>query len=158
MADDLAQLFARLEERASRLNAVSDSLSATVKAVEDRLRRSNLGLEVWLTRALSGESVEGPAGTESSRVHRLGWAKIDGEWALAVKQVRIERGFFEGDTSAPYLNEDWVGDPTRLSLASRGIRIAALDQVPELIKRMTEEAEACITTIEGAERLAVGIE
>ena len=155
MAKDLTQLFARFEERASRLNAVSDSLSATINAVEDRLRKSNLGLEVWLVHALAGESVEGPARTESSLVHRLGWTKFDGEWGLAVKPVRIERGFFEGDTSAPYTNEDWAGGPTPLSQASRAIRIAALDHLPELIERMTEEAEGCINTIEGAGRLVI---
>jgi hypothetical protein len=155
MAKDLAQLFARFEERASHLNTVSNSLSATINAAEDRLRESNLGLEIWLVRALAGQSVEGPAGTETSLVHRLGWAKIDGEWGLAVKTVRIERGFFEGDTSAPYMNEDWAGEPTSLSQASRALRIAALDQLPELIERMTEEAEDCISTIEGAERLVI---
>jgi hypothetical protein len=155
MADELAPLFARLEERAAQLNAASESVNAIIGVVEARLRNANVGLEVWLDRTLSADDVESAPGTQACVIQRLGYARLEGEWCLAVKPVRVENGFFEGDTSAPYHNEDWAGEAVRLSKTARSIRIAALAALPALLERIIDEAEACVGTIQEAKRLTL---
>jgi hypothetical protein len=80
-------------------------------------------------------------------------ASPDG-WGFAVKELRVERGFFEGDESAPWEN-DYDEDPPKLLLkSSRELRILASQRIEYLLGQMRDRAEAAIESLRTASKLA----
>jgi hypothetical protein len=151
-------LLAKLDENAARLNAASDSLNLILTTVEQRLAQANVGVEVWLRQALASTEAEGSTGGETTWTAQfLGFAKVNGQWTLAIKSTRFVSGFFEGDTSCPYRNGYKDGEPIRLAKASRELRIQALEHVPALIELLSQEANRCIETIDNAKRLVIEV-
>lgn len=151
---DVTSLLRTFSNAANRLNAESDSANAIISAIERQLVQANVGIEVWLRRALLSTDAEGSTGGETVHTTNwLGFAKVDGEWCLATKPMRFVSGFFQGDTSCPYQNEYAAGDHIRLLRSSRQLRVAALDALPDLIELLTEEAERYTQTINDAKQL-----
>src|SRR2546425_8611125 len=139
----LASRLASLEATAAQLNRASDSINGIINAVEKQLSAANVGLEVWLRPPLTQTDAQGFTGLERETVwteDRLGYAKVNGKWCIAVKDVRVHTGRFEGDTSCPYTNECVDGMPIPLTQASRETRIAALDRLPDLIEALEAQA------------------
>jgi hypothetical protein len=151
---NLTVLLSRLSEAAGRLNRASDSINQRIANVEARLVEANIGIDAWLQHPLaSSEIARSIHGDDSWSSQFLGYTKVDGEWCLAVKVSRFEHGHFQGDSSARYQNEYKEADPVRLARAPRDIRIAALEQIPELVQLLTEEADRRAETIEKAKTL-----
>lgn len=150
----LADALGRLTAAAAQLNSESDTLNATIRSVEDQIVDSQIGLEVWLDRCVASEEGEAHGDTSTWTSQFIGFARLDGDWCLAVKTRRFETGFFEGDTSCPYTNQSAVGKPIPLSQASRQLRIAALTQLPDLLEALASEATASTEVIKKARALA----
>jgi hypothetical protein len=156
VSKDIPSLLRGFSRAATRLNAESDSANATLSAIEEELVEANVGIEVWLRRGLlSTDAERSTAGETIQTAHWLGFAKVEGEWCLAIKLMRFVSGFFEGDSSCPYQDEFGAGDPVRLLRSSRQLRIAALEVLPELIELLTAEAQRCAQTITDAKQLLV---
>jgi len=146
--------LSELERKAQRLNQASDSLNLILSQVEERLVHANVGVEVWLRKALASTDSEGSTHGETTWSSQfLGFAKLNGRWCLAIKPTRFASGFFEGDTNSPYQNEYSDGAPIPLSKASRDLRIAAVEVLPDLINLLAEETDRCVRTIERASDL-----
>jgi hypothetical protein len=152
---NLSNLLSGLTSAAERLNRASDSVNAVISTVEAQLVTANVGIEVWLWEALgSTDAVEPTRGEMSWIAQLLGFAKVNGNWCLAVKSTRFVSGFFEGDTSCPYQNEYLEASPSPLLQAPRAIRIAALDHLPKLVELLTAEATRYTESIERARALS----
>lgn len=155
MDPEFSALLSQFTETAGRLNSASDSLNSILSTIEKRLVEANVGVETWLSSDLVQSDSEGSSGGETTWTSQvLGFAKIEGEWGLAVKPVKHVSGFFQGDDNCPYGMRYKDGEPVRLLKASREIRIKALEAAPQLIKQLTEEADRYIQTIEQAKSLA----
>jgi hypothetical protein len=94
-------------------------------------------------------------GVESCRASRLGFAKVGGQWHLAVQSV-IKQLHSE-DTGGGQYEEYWrireSEEPTLVSQGSRDLRIAALEELPDLIRQLTAKALQAIKTIDRAQKL-----
>lgn len=114
-----------LKDIASRLNEESDSLTADIQDIQGKLNRLNLGLDVWCERPILIE-------------FRLGYCKTHEGWGLAVKkvQVRVDSGQEFGMTR-----------PEPLLRASRQLRIAAVEELPNLIEVLEERAKFTLKAI-----------
>jgi hypothetical protein len=74
MPKDLEALLVRLRARANILNSSTDELNQRIAAVEERVRATKAGVEVW---------VDEPAGPEHPWA--LGWSrKPDRSWGFVV--------------------------------------------------------------------------
>ena len=93
-------MLSDLEDSAKKLNAESDSVVAILESVESRLVGMNIGLETWLEeRAIEShtdtdydDSRDDDVGRQIARRTEVGFAKVAGEWCLA---IRGERGDFD---------------------------------------------------------------
>lgn len=154
---ELSRLLSDLEDSASKLNAESDSVNAILKSVESRLVAMNVGLETWVRDAILSEDevkfFEDHAGEERTytvtRDTELGFAKVIGEWCLA---VRTERGEPNRNNSNDL---DWAHEsgPVRLCDQSRQLRIDALQHLPRLLKAVNENAKKALQAIADAKNL-----
>jgi len=134
---DLAEALSRLESVAQELNAESDTINPILRRVEEGLASLKVGLEVWLDEPLLGEQNKtigrGSWETGTWTELRLGYARCKEGWSLAVKRIRVETGFFEGDPDAPYRNEYEDSKPLPLLTLSREVRVAALGCLHDLL-------------------------
>lgn len=148
----LTAALSKLSSAAAQLNQESEALNEILRSVESQIVESQVGLEVWLNGCIASQDGEGRGGTRTWTSQFIGFARVDDDWCLAVKTVRYESGFFEGDTSAPYQDQSAVGKPSRLDQSSRQLRIAALSQLPELLEAIAEEAVRSANVISAAKK------
>ena len=149
-----SDVFKSLEQEAARLNEASQRINDALRAVEQRLTALNLGIEVWHPSPILREEAVGniaPYETTSQVVHVLGFARVGSKWGLAVKQMRIVRGFYQGDMNAQYENPFLHEDAELVLQLSREIRIAALGAIPDLLQTVKEQVT---TTRQYVERAA----
>jgi hypothetical protein len=154
---ELSTRLSSLEDTASKLNEASNSVTAVLNAVEKRLASMNIGLEVWLDdkplRKTDRRFIEGDDGGDAV-VHwvekRLGYARIDKKWCLAVKSVQMNGPTEERDEPLEVATD---GDPIPLAQASRRIRLSAVRLMPRFIDRLERGAEEAIEAIEQATKL-----
>lgn len=133
-----------LSDLASQLNKASDKYTAELKAIEAKLLSLNLGLEVvlslpikelpWEIRAFSAGDDEVSWRRYKTKFH-LGYAKHKDEvWRLVIRKYEV--------VEAAALMEDEIGETLineiPLLEASRELRIAAADQIPDLLRVLEE--------------------
>jgi hypothetical protein len=134
----MSNLFTRLEELSTQLNASSDALTESIKRVEAKLASLRLGVSVWLKEPIDTTSYQ------DERVNTfLGYTKVNGKWCLALIDDL----------------HDKIGDPEEyhpaaLQQACREYRIKALQLIPELIKALEAAAEAELKTVQAV--MAIG--
>jgi hypothetical protein len=145
--------LAQFLQTTERLNEASQNLNAILKRVEKSIVDANCGIEVWLEQPLSTTDSTGSPSRSMWNADVLGFAKLEGTWCLAIKTLRHETGFFEGDPDCPYHEVHAVGDVMPLTQASRDLRIEALRLLPALIDQLTVVANDRIKTISEAKRL-----
>jgi hypothetical protein len=122
LAERVQASFLQLSAVASDLNAVSDQLGKSIAEIDDALKKLNLGVSVWVT--IEG-SEEGPYyWTED-----LGYSKIDGKWGIALRSLK---GDYAEDQERI---EAWLFND-----APRPLRLSAITKLPELLKKLSEEA------------------
>jgi hypothetical protein len=121
-------------QTAVMLNQVGDNVMSTLEAIEKRLRKGAVATEVWLG--------EDQAVTYDSRRWVLGYARFDGRYRLAVREV----------TAGPD-----TGYATPLKHGPRLLRLRAsatvgalLDRLHEAVRALAEEATVAATLAERA--------
>lgn len=155
MSSRISSLLSSFQESARELNAESDVINKTLNTVQERLVYSSAGIPCWFPRPLSTEET-----TESTRLEqvyierRLGFAKANGNWCLAVKGIKVRSGYFQGDTNCPYTNESLASEPMPLAQARRDERVKALEFLPEFIELMNSEVKKATQTIRESKELA----
>lgn len=142
ISGNLSQFLSRLEEVAEELNQESDTLSQIIATVEERLAASNIGVTVWLASSPLSQwsGSDHQTGDDIDSVVELGYTKFGKDWRLA---LRTEVSKDEGETWKTY-------SVNALQNASRDLRIKALEELPQLLERLTEEASASVKTIRSA--------
>ncbi len=163
--EELTRLLSELNETAQKLNDASDSINQTISSIEQKIVASNVGIEYWLgdLPVLEGDERHWQAfspSTSSAVTHTaqtdtlLGFAKLGEGWRLAVAERNTE-------TFPEYQDGEWVEremiefkPPTALWRGSRELRIRALEQMPALIKALSEQAKNALEVIARAKKLA----
>jgi hypothetical protein len=84
----------------------------------------------------------------------LGYAKTSDGWSFALKDVRIERGYFEGDESCPWENHYDQGEPKPLLKSSRELRILAAGRIGDLLVSLLAAGNAAVKALREAKRVA----
>ena len=140
---ELSSLLSELQVSANGLNEETSGVNSIVSLVEKQLIGMKLGLECWLrdssdelnsTLTLDEQVISKAA----SLVTELGFAKVSGEWFLAVRKVRYEA---LRDNPDLFFALTVDVEATKLQDASREIRITALEKLPLLIAELKERAD-----------------
>jgi hypothetical protein len=118
---------------ASDLNSVSDELGKSVGELDSALKKLNLGITVWVT--IQGD--DGLPDDPSYWSEDLGYCKVDGKWGLALRTVRGDYSFPDGDQEEKWLFND----------APRSLRLSAISKIPELLEMLSFEASKAATEI-----------
>lgn len=170
MSRSLDDHFASLARVAKDLNSISDQVTDRLRAIEERLRTLGLGVEVELrspplsfeddgegdvsdtTTVMALESVLGlqPGGVDQRQFRErsatetvLGYAKLAGTWRLVVRTYYCVWARLREDLSecseTPLIRSLQSERP--LLDASRDLRLAAAEQVDELLVRIQEAAQ-----------------
>jgi prefoldin subunit 5 len=118
--------FQVLSGVASSLNTASDELTRAVAALDEALKKLNVGLTAWVTFSKIVEE-EYPEIYDSQQI---GYCKVNGTWGIALRHISGDAESGEQDEDGPWLFSD----------ASREMRIQAVDKIPELIEALSKEA------------------
>lgn len=149
----ISSALSKLEEHAAALNEASDKTNTALAEIERRLASMNIGIEVWHGAPIFESDTEGsvaPSEVRSRRVQLLGFAKIEGEWRLATKTLKIQNGFYQGDLEAPFEDRSVEGKPIALLKASRQSRIAAMGAMPEFLDSLSDHVIDTANAVENA--------
>jgi len=155
--------LSKLDSAAKKLNETSDSINKLIEQLEARLRASRVGVSVWLGEnelfpeplLAAGELKNGDL---EDFVERAGWAlgfeKIDQQWHIAVRKVRLvwnpKERQANNEFGALRVGE---GETVPLLKAPRLVRVEATAWLERLIEKIAERAEAFAGQIELAEGL-----
>jgi len=123
LAERVQSSYLQLSAVASDLNAVSDQLGKYIAEVDDALKRLNLGVSVWVT-------IEGNEDGPFYWTEDLGYSKIDAKWGITLRTVS---GNYARDNEESI--EAWLFND-----APRPLRMSAISKVPELLRKLSEEA------------------
>ena len=121
LQDRVAAAFVKLAASATELNAVSDELSKSIHAIDEVLKKLNLGVSTWKKFAETTNPV-----TFWSR--SIGYARVSARWGLA---IRADYGCYDDPESEQ--EEVW-----RFNDAPRSYRLEALAKLPELLDQLAE--------------------
>ena len=139
---ELSKLLSDLELTAKKLNDASGRVNSILLSCEQKIRTSNLGIEIWLPNAVDlsddSEFEFEPSPCVSAQ---LGFAKIENVWCLAAR-ISSNPG------SAGNVNK-----PIPLLQAPRKVRMGALELLPNLVRALSERAAIRLAAIETAEKL-----
>ena len=134
----LNSLFSSLETQANQLNLVAESANQALETTENRLVKLNVGIELWHSQPIDLSGSTNLNDTSTEILTLFGFAKIGGKWCLAMKKVRQESGFYEGDIGCPYTNKYIEMAPVTLLSQSRNLRLNALNMLPEFLESLSE--------------------
>jgi hypothetical protein len=150
---DTSSHLAELSNLAQTLNKETDSYTAALTHLENKLRKMNLGVEGWVT--VDETDFSGTPMRSSTMRTMLGFAKtVPDGWGIAVKEVRVERGFYEGDESCPWEMSYEEDQPKALLKSSRELRILASRRIEALLSELRDQARAAIKSLQEARKVA----
>ncbi len=140
-----------LSKLAPQLNIATDLYMDELKGIEEELNKLNLGTEIELDEWVqtgnpkSEENDFGePAGVFFS-AWTLGYGKRGhGNWCLLIREYRVPQ---TPVGTYPHPTEIVEENITPLLEASRDLRIAAADKIPELLKKIEEAVKGKIETL-----------
>jgi hypothetical protein len=116
--------FKQLATAAQALSSASDDLSKVIRHFDASLKKLALGITVWI-------EVSGTADDTQYWRNELGYAKIDGKWGIALREVT---GFhLDPDDSSV---EEWIYNE-----APRALRAEAVGKIPDLLEKMLQQTE-----------------
>ncbi|SRR6266568_3912151 len=145
------------------LNTVTDELNTALKDIESRLNALSLGVEAWVVkrplneefhesgRDETGEPVRGRTAIE------LGYARLSDGWALVIRSV------WYGQELVQTSNSHWEWSDTGqqspydskpLLRASRTLRAAAVDRIPDLVDALHEAGSKMADAVEKARKIS----
>lgn len=143
-------LLASLATLAPQLNESTDRFMAEVKTVEEELQRLNLGVDVECdvyfehSMPLQDTPVEGADEAEHAQRYFFAWhlafGRAHDKWRMLVKHYRVDGGF-ENPQAWTLL------DTTPLREASRDLRIAAAEHIPDLLKEIEKRVKEKIAAL-----------
>ncbi len=129
LSQNISTSFAELSAASQSLNNVSDALGKAVTDIDEGLRKLNLGITAWVDVFTTlPDHPENP----TYMFEELGYTKINTKWGVALR-VR------SGDESQPYEQEHvqmWAFND-----APRALRLEAIDKLPRLLRKLSEEAQ-----------------
>lgn len=145
---DLPAVLSSVDSASKRLNTISNNANAVLRSIQDRLTISNIGLEVWwdkkpLTHAGSTDLRHDETACWMTQV--LGFARVDGDWCLAVQTFRHGAYIFENEEDTRTAID---GTPTALLRAPRNLRLAAMQIMPEFLEFLAAEIETAAVALE----------
>ena len=127
LLERVASYYSQLSTVAADLNAVSDELGKSISEIDAALKKLNLGITTWVTIRESQEYY-----CDGSPFWRwsIGYAKVEGKWGISLSKV-------DGDLSNQdeSNNEEWLFND-----APRSLRLEAIDKIPELLEKLSQEA------------------
>ena len=140
-----------LSKLAPQLNKATDLYMGELKEIEEELNKLNLGMEIELNKWIRTDNPKSeenkfgdPAGVFYS-AWTLGYGKRGhGNWCLLVREYQVPQmpvGTY------PHPTEIVEENITPLLEASRDLRIAAADKIPELLKKIEEAVKGKIETL-----------
>lgn len=142
----------RLAPLAEKLNAATDAATENLKAIEAELEHLSIGLDVRLdepliSRLLNEDEVEElgwqPTGMAAYENSYLSYGRHGARWMFLVRRV-VERETADGPWDEHGVNEfPLVG-------ASRDLRMAAWEQIDELIDQIAAEAQRKLDSLNDA--------
>jgi hypothetical protein len=138
---------------AEQVNKKSNEINNTISTINAKLAKLNFGIEVWLDEtwnALSSSTRDYKGFPRTTEASYLGYCLLDDKWQLAIKNVEEETTVEDGEECTKEVNPDYVS----LHQASRGLRLAALQKLPELLDALKGKASGVLKSIEEAEKLA----
>src|SRR5690242_20811280 len=116
--------FQTLSSVAHSLNIASDELTKVVFALDESLRKLNIGLTVWVTfRSRGVEEWEYDD-------DQIGYCKVNGKWGIALRRIW-------GDNQADHYGDE---GPWLFNDAPRDMRLKGIDKIPEVIEELSKEA------------------
>jgi hypothetical protein len=116
--------FKQLASAAQALSSASDDLSKVIRHFDASLKKLALGITVWI-------EVSGTADDTQYWRNELGYAKIDGKWGIALREVT---GYhLDPDDSSI---EEWIYNE-----APRAMRAEAVGKIPDLLEKMLQQTE-----------------
>jgi hypothetical protein len=138
---------------AKQLNEQTDQINKTISAINRKLAKLNLGIEIWLDKPLSADPwVEDDNEVRCRDAFYLGYGRLGDTWELLAKEVTEEiKHDHEG---REYIEE--FGRDRRASLlkGTRNARLSALEQLPELLDALKAEGERLLKLIDAGEKTA----
>jgi len=126
--ESVSHSFLELTKAAGALNAVSDALGYAVSDIDEGLKRLNLGLNTWVRISYYGPDYPGDS---SYLIEELGYAKLNSRWGISLRKRRGEENDPEGTEEI----ETWP-----FNEAPRALRLKAIDKIPDLLRRLAEDA------------------
>ncbi len=117
--------FEKLTVSAKTINDASGELAKPVASLEKALQRLNVGVACWTK--ISGGSDEYDYWSQD-----VGYARVKGEWCLAIRTVSGNEGDPERESQ-----EIWP-----FNEAPRYLRIKGVDKLPDLIEALIEATNA----------------
>ena len=122
--------YERLTSVASDLNDASDELGKAIHALDESLKKLNLGIAAW--HRFAGDMHE--SGAYWGKY--VGYAKIGARWGIGLRRTS------GNDNPEDHDQEDWLFND-----APRQLRIEAVEHIPAMIDALTEAAENAVEGI-----------
>ena len=121
--------YLELSSIASDLNAISDALGKAVSDIDEGLKKLNIGVTAWVRvdSFYGGEHRE----NRTYRIEEVGYSKFNGKWGIGLRTR-------SGDEAYPdelEAVEEWA-----FNEAARTLRLRAIEKIPELLMKLSEEA------------------
>ena len=124
--------YQRLTSVASNLNAASDELGKAIDALDESLKKLNLGVTNWYKFA--GDQDEGGG----YWAKYIGYARIGARWGIGLSKT-------SGHADAPpeyNRDEEWLFND-----APRQLRVEAVEHIPAMIDALIKAAEDAVERI-----------
>jgi hypothetical protein len=134
-----------LSVAAKNLNQVSDELGKTILVLDAALQKLNLGVSAWVR--IAGED----DGNGNYWGRDIGYAKVGGEWGIALRTLRGNYNWEEDEAEEKWLFND----------GPRWLRADAIEHIPALLEKLTKQADDTAKRIqkktEEAKQLAAAV-
>jgi hypothetical protein len=144
-AERITTSFKQLAVASSDLNLATKDLAKTISNLEAAVRRVGLELSAW--HLIAGH--DDPGGAYWTR--DIGWAEVDGVWAIAIRQ-----------TSGHNIADEYDETIWAFEKAPRWMCVEAAGKLPDLfetlVKRTNETTEKLKKRKKEAEELAAAID
>jgi hypothetical protein len=119
--------FDQLTSVAADLNQASDELTRVVNSLDSALQRLNVGIVAWVLISKNNDE----RFSHLYECEQVGYAKVNGNWCLAIRRLA-------GNESSPEAEE--VRDIWPFNDAPRGMRLRAIEKLPEVIDALARSA------------------
>jgi len=128
LLERVAGYYSQLSTVAAELNTVSDELGKPISEIDAALKKLNLGITTWVT--IRGGEGEHQLDDYTFWSRDLGYAKVASKWGISLRTVA-------GDRQSPYPDEieEWLFND-----APRSLRLEAIDKIPELLEKLSQDA------------------